>query len=771
MRCAAQSSRLRLAGGLALTLGLGLAAAEAHADETDDASRKLVELDQKIRAIAAAFREDPTTGGATPERRLVEAQTLLELKSYEAASTLLYDIVENHPNTLLAEDATVLLAEALRLNGDPVGSRRYFEKAVEKKSGSRREQQALQGLVELALRTGNFDNVDDYLERLADIPPARLEPSVPYVRGKYLFFRDRLDDAAGAFASIVPPNPYHLQAQYFLATVQVKRGDLAAAAVGFDNVLKLQPATDNDRDIHDLARLALGRIHYERSQFDKAKERYTSLDRRSKYFGDAMYESAWTSIKSGDFKSAYRAVDLLLLQDPNSPRAPELRLLTGNLNLRLANFFVASETFGKSRDEFEPIHRELVATLERARTEPDYFGKLIGRDIGKFDISLFVPAAAVKWVKDEPEVAQVVVLAADVGAVRQSLNDSEELLLRLDSALGGSGKVAIFPDLADDRTQSRAVLNQVVDIRARFAEKLRALAEPHLAPDEKAALAATADERKLLEGNLKDVPLTAEDLLARDKGAQGTLIELDGEASEINVLIQGLEAEVVALEQFSSRGGLDGKMPREEVDRQVTELKAMITELRRKNTSLRTEIADATRQQSAAGAAGESERSSAKRLAEIIKAEQEIYARARGRLGASEAGAFASYSEILNRADQVQTTVLSFDDRIDAIAEGRLGKIREQLVAERTNLTGVAEKLAALTNESQDVGGGLAETIVARVRDRFYDLTVKSDVGLIDVSWGLKDSKTQNLSKLITQQKLELKALDEDFRALLEEKP
>ena len=83
----------------------------------------------------------------------------------------------------------------------------------------------------------------------------------------------------------------------------------------------------------------------------------------------------------------------------------------------------------------------------------------------------------------------------------------------------------------------------------------------------------------------------------------------------------------------------------------------------------------------------------------------------------------------------------------------------------------MAEKLASLTNESQTVGGGLAETIVARVKDRFYDLTVKSDVGLIDVSWGLKDSKTENLSKLITQQKLELKALDEDFRALLEEKP
>jgi hypothetical protein len=54
------------------------------------------------------------------------------------------------------------------------------------------------------------------------------------------------------------------------------------------------------------------------------------VDRKSKHFSDAMYESAWNSIKSKDFKSAYRALDLMLLMDPESGQAPELRLLLGD---------------------------------------------------------------------------------------------------------------------------------------------------------------------------------------------------------------------------------------------------------------------------------------------------------------------------------------------------------------------------------------------------------------------------------------------------------
>jgi len=38
--------------------------------------------------------------------------------------------------------------------------------------------------------------------------------------------------------------------------------------------------------------------------------------------------------------------------------------------------------------------------------------------------------------------------------------------------------------------------------------------------------------------------------------------------------------------------------------------------------------------------------------------------------------------------------------------------------------------------------GGLAYGMLSKIADRFYDLVVQSDVGLVDVAWGLKDERT-----------------------------
>ena len=74
-----------------------------------------------------------------------------------------------------------------------------------------------------------------------------------------------------------------------------------------------------------------------------------------------------------------------------------------------------------------------------------------------------------------------------------------------------------------------------------------------------------------------------------------------------------------------------------------------------------------------------------------------------------------------------------------------------------------------MVTESQSLGGGLAQAMFTRVADRFYDLVVRSDVGIIDVAWGLKDQKTQAVTKLTNLKNLELRALDEDFKKVMED--
>src|SRR6185437_6372493 len=154
-------------------------------DEIDDTGKKLVDLDQRVHLMSLEFKEAPPPPPDAADRRVLDAQVQLSVKNYDEAATMALDVVEKYPNTRAYDDALYLLGEALFQAHDFYSARHYLIEAVAKKNGSKAEQQALQRLVEVALRTGDYENVEAYLTRLQNLPAASMEPSVPYVRAKY----------------------------------------------------------------------------------------------------------------------------------------------------------------------------------------------------------------------------------------------------------------------------------------------------------------------------------------------------------------------------------------------------------------------------------------------------------------------------------------------------------------------------------------------------------------------------------------------------------
>ncbi|HJX53247.1 MAG TPA: tetratricopeptide repeat protein [Polyangia bacterium] len=754
---------------LAALLPLGLLAARAHAGEVEEANGRLVDLEERVRVLSTGFRETPVADPTVADRRVLDGELLFNLKNYREAATVLLDVVDTYPNSHAYDDAIFLLAESLFQDKDLNSARHYFQQAIQKKTGSRQEQNALERLIEIALRTSDLDQVDDYLARLQNLPAASQQPSVPYVRGKVAYFRDRLDDALAAFQALPTSNPYYLRGRYFYATIWVKKGDLPAGLIGFDTVLRSQPQSDADKEIQDLARLAVGRLYYQRGEFEKARDAYNGILRQSKYFDEAMDELAWTAIKAKDYKGAYRALDLMLLQSPDSPQAPELRLLMGNLHVRVANFALANEAFLQARDEFEPIHLQLRETQKKAEADPKYFETLLGKGLEKFDIAVLVPAKAVKWVKAEPDVARVLALTEDVSDLQRGLKESGEALNRLELAVDGPLQVGIFPDLAMARTNSSEVLNQLVSMRQKFVGKMRSLIGDKLTAEEKVRIEQVGKERAALESELKDLPLSAGKLKDREKQARSDLQQLDARASEFNVEIQGMDAELVAIEQYFIRSRADQKIRPDDLTQPVQSLRQVLSELRDSNERVRSEIAEAAREATVAAATGDSDRNAIALLIGVMRRERDVFQGARGRLSSGEQNDFDAIASVLARADAVQAKLAEFDGRVDAAAQKRRVELKRKLVAEKGELETANGKLTGILNESQSLGGGLAYNMLSKIADRFYDLVVQSDVGLVDVAWGLKDERTGAVSKLINQQKLELKTVEDDFHSLLEE--
>jgi len=757
-----------MAGGM--VLGTLLSSSVSRADDVDDFTRKLLDLDQRSRLLTNELSSaDSPPPPDIADRRVLDAQALFGLKQYESAATILLDVIEKYPTSRAYDDAVFLLAESLYQDRDLLSAHRYFELAIKKNSNSKNEQQALQRLIEIALKTGDFENVDKYLALLEKVPPQSLEPSVPYVRAKYLYSRGRLEEATQLFSQVAPSSLYYFQSRYFLATIAVKKGDLAAAAAGYDEVLKLQPPDENARDIQDLARLAIGRIHYERNQYDRAVEAYQAIPRSSKYFEDSLYEQAWTHIKAKDWLRSFRSLQLLLDNNPDSKDAPELRLLLGNLNLRMERFASANEAYAETREQFEPIHRQIQAALMKAQTDPAFYDNLLGKNLERFDIAVLVPPIAAKWVRTEPDVERVLTLATDVGSMERDIKESEATMAKLEKAVDGPGKAGIFPDLAAGRRKSTEIANQLLEIRQKVGSELRKLLEPKLSPEERGELDHIAAERDGLEHQLKNLPTSTASLEERDRAARAAFGDLDKRASELNVELQALEAQLVALEQYYRSSRDLQKIRPEDLQRPVNDLRSTLEDLHQAQNKLRDEIAEAQRETSSAGAAGEMERQQGARLGELLKQERELSTKVRSRLGGPEQGRFDRLSMLNGRADVVDAQLNEYDTRLDGQVTKRLDKVKEFLATEKTALQDVSQKLTGVVSESQSLGGGLAQAMLSKVAERFYDLVVKSDVGIIDVAWGLKDQKTSAVTKLTTQKNLELKGLDDDFRKLQED--
>src|SRR5579871_259924 len=477
---------------------VGLLVSPAFADEIDTIGGKVVEIEARVRELSVELKPPPPEGPELADRRLIDAQVLYELKNYEAASIILLDVVTKFKDSQAYPEALYFLADSLFLKRDFLSSRTYFQKTVDLGPSNKRYQEALQRLIELSLYTGDYSPVDGYIAKLAELPPGRQLASVPYVKGKYFYFRQRYDDALSAFKEIGTDHKYWFHAQYFVGATLVAQGKLVDAINVFDGLLKVEAKTDSQKRIAELSHMALGRIYYDRGQFTNATTEYSKISQKSELFADALYEQAWVSIKAKEYKKAFHALDLLLTAKPDDPQVPEVKLLIGNLHIRENEYSQATDSFTKTRDEFEPVHKQLDDILAKQSDQQRYFQELIGKNLGRFDVATYLPPIAIKWVKSDPDIQHMINVANDVSDLKKSLEESEEIVKRLDKAISGPQRVNIFPELASARTKALEVSNQISDVKKVLLSKERELLAP-VAGSERSELDRLAAQLQALE--------------------------------------------------------------------------------------------------------------------------------------------------------------------------------------------------------------------------------------------------------------------------------
>ena len=101
--------------------------------------------------------------------------------------------------------------------------------------------------------------------------------------------------------------------------------------------------------------------------------------------------------------------------------------------------------------------------------------------------------------------------------------------------------------------------------------------------------------------------------------------------------------------------------------------------------------------------------------------------------------------------------------------ERRAQKLRDQVLTEATMLDGFSKDTEAITEQTRNLVGRIAFDSFRRVQRSFYDLVLKADVGVVDVSFQRKQDKTGEIQKKSAMKERELKQLADEFKDVLKD--
>jgi len=756
--------------------GQGKASVSELSGQVDEVAKQVKNASDNLRLVEKQYSQvDEPTEDAARNQRFSDGEINYLLGDYSNAAVLFYDLIANKDFQAGPRyaDALFYLSDSLYQQKNYLGARLYLRQLLALRKGHYKE--ALARYLEIAGRLNEFNGIDEYINQARGLSGGELPPELTYVYAKWLFRREdlsleqRLPRAQGAFAGLVQTEggPFRLQSAYFIGVGYVKLKNFDKAIEQFKWVAS-QPGRDaKDNAVRELANLSLGRVLFETGKFDESIDRYQEVARESDNFPDSLYETAWAYVRKGDFQRAKNATEVLLLVAEDSVLAPEARILQGTLLLKLQKYEEATETYVSVINAYAPVRDEIEALLQR-EDPVRYFDDLIARNDKTLDVTALLPPVALKWATTRREVADAVQIINALEAGRRGVIEGQETATRILKALDERG-LESFPVMQEGYTRADAVESSIIRAEDALTRIEGVLVGTYLSADQKTQIDKARAEAKVLQDRIATLPTTPDEVQARRDKIRARIEEVDQAAFRLGVDIQSQYAQLAAISKYVDD-------TRQQRKNSTEDEKAFLEKVgfeRKALDAVQAEL-DQTRQllveekNNAENAVGGDE-ALKREFDTALKRQRSTYEQVRGVLPADAA-------QVMLRADVVRADAQGIKERIASAkktlrdrVQRRADKLREQVIAEQAQLEGYGGEVTGITTDARDLVGRIAFDSFKRVRQSFYDLVLKADVGVVDVAFTRKQDKTAQIQKLSAQKDRELRQLDDEFKEVLKD--
>lgn len=754
----------------------------------------------KIQAVVSAAR---TRAQVSPAKRIAAGDILLRTKDYERAVREFSKVLElaRQGKATPAEnaDATFFLAEAYFQSDQLLSARRHYAEIVDHGSESAYASYAgrsLSRLVDVALRTEDYEGLDDVFVRMAKLPGSDSSGSLQYARGKAYFAKRQFADARSALATVAAGSAYDHQSKYLLGAIAVKeaapappvdlvtdgapaeagatppvapqpvpRDRYAKAIEAFRRVTQLSADGERHRHVIDLAWMAIGRLFYESDSYLDSAEAYSHVDRRSPEFTTMLYELAWVYVRLGDYQRAERALEVLAIADPKSLQFADGSLLRADLMLRSGKFDRALSLYNSVRNQFDPI-RDQVDRFLKSTTDPAvYYDKLVDdEELGGPDD---LPPLAIQWAREGAEGDRVFSVIDDVSRSRELVRDSRKLASKLNAVLGSATRAKAFPELKAGLEQALALLNRITLARADLARGLEDVNDSALSGE----IGAVRAKRRALMKRLAWLPKNDGDFSRREVSGEGQWNKVSQKLQQLEIAADGLQAVINGLKRVMQDGDRHGVVQdaesKKRFEAEIAANQRDLVQYRKRIKQYRDAI-EMGRVQIGFGD---------QRYADdaTLRAEfrtlftREVALAAQGQAGSSAAEYAKSIQPVLAKAATAESDLEAAYAKLDKqVAEETRG-LQQKVADEAANVQKFAEQLDLLDQQARLLVGEVAMKNFGLVRDRLKSIILRADTGVVQHAWEVREEARTRVINLQRERSREETSLNDELREVIDD--
>jgi tetratricopeptide (TPR) repeat protein len=762
--CVRVRSLLGFAAGALIAVGASSSTAQVPGDVGAALDRLEAEVDQLQAQYGQAGQLGSRRGIA---ERFADGQVRYMLGQYGDAAIYFADVVASPGAEDLAffDDARWALGDSLFLDRNYALAASYFEEIVAS-SNTRHGLDAARRLLEIAFLQGDIDRLDELFEQLQR-QQGELGPEVAYVRGKALYFAERYAEANSAFAGVPADSDLYPRARYFLGVIQTRLGELEPGLASFDEVLTIAGEDDpqavmNGESLIVLTHLARGRVLYELTRFDQAVEAYDAVDTNAPQFERALFEETWSLVRMERYRDALFNAEVLasIARDPRL--VPEAQLLQGDLLMQLERYEEAVELYDEMLADYQPIDEQLRAILTEVDNPDEFFDALIDPE----NAALRLPVAARPWFEAEEEVARALTLVGDLQSIEEAIVDCRDVVDQLTTALTGTAGISLFPGMSEGWAHAVESENRLLALRSSLVDAEHRSLAGSLSSDAAARYAQLSGARQQLAAALADAPRTFDEIGAapRERADQlgDTTLEIYGVESDIADQMR----EVTALREFLADQVADGTRSAEEAASMDAELLAIEEEFRIYRDSARSLRRESERFRITVGVTdvqGEHEDELRRQYMAAIESEA-AFLRGQRPTGFADG---ARYDELQTQAARVGATLDTFFANTMQSISTQTSAVLVIVEQERRALDVYETQLIALQDDSEGVTGEAARSAFVTVQERFGGITMRANLGVLDVAWTRKETYSRRIGDLFEDRNRQLRLLDADFAEIL----